>query len=347
MLRCFLLAVAVLAVQVLGSPAVAGDAPTVRVITDRTEAHLKPLFAKFTAATGTPVEAIYVDKGLLSRVKTNPTEADVVITAAVENLERARVDKLLRPYAPAVVGALPAQFQDEDRAYAIIAYRARGIFASKERVPAGSIATYEDLISPKLKGKVLIRSGVHDYNIAFFSQLAESRGMEWTKRFIAGLKENRARVPKGGDRDQVRAVRDGEGDVAVGNSYYMAIMLNNPEQKSWAEAVHFAFPDQQGKGAIVMKAGAALTTADRAVPQASALLGYLVGPEAQAYFSTTLNEYPVLPSTPISEFNKATLGAGQSEVKDGRFTIDAVSVRAADKHRDAIVAYLNEIAFDQ
>jgi len=345
-MRHLILTAFFLAVQLAVVPLQAGDAATIRVITDRTESHLKPLFAKFQAASGIAVEAIYVEKGLLTRLQASPTEADVVITSAAENLERARVGKLLRAIDSPVVAALPAGYLDADRMYAVLSYRARGLFVAKS-VPADAITTYADLIKPEMKGKVLIRSGSSSYNIALFCQMVETRGLEWTKTFLTGLKANRARVPKGNDRGQVQAIRDGVGIVSVGNSYYMPLMLANSEQKPWAEAVRFVFPDQQGTGSYVLQSGAALTASDRAVAAATKLVEYLVGEEAQTYMATTLHEYAVNPKVAISEMNRTTLGIGQAGVVDGRFKVHSVSLRASDRHREAVVKLLTDVNFDQ
>lgn len=321
-------------------------AETVRVITDRTQSHLTPILEAFTKASGVAVETIFVEKGLLARLQANPGEADVVISAAAENLERARVAKALRAFDSAALSALPAQYVDPDQAYIVLSYRARGLFVSKERVPSGAITTYADLIKPEWQGQVLFRPGSHDYNVALFSQMAASEGLEWTKKFLTGLKANRARVPEGNDRGQVRAIRDGEGSISIGNSYYYAIMLGNPDQKAWAEATRYVFPDQSGKGTYVMRAGAALTASDRAVGPATKLLEFLVSEAGQKYIVSSLNEYPILPGVAISEIN-TTLGAEQPEVKAGRFKINEVSLRDADLQREAVVKLLAELNFDQ
>lgn len=334
---CSVLAIIGMAMLSAGEP--------LRVITNRTESHLAPLLAQFQRDTGIAAQAIYVDKGLLARLQAQPTEADVVITAEAENLERARTLGLLRPIVSPVVDAWPAAFRDEERAYVIISYRVRGFFVSRERVPESALpATYEDLLSERWRGKVLLRSGTHDYNVSLFCQMAETRGLEWTKRFIDGLKAQRARPPKGNDRDQVRAILDGVGDVSLGNSYYMTLMLADPQQRAWAEGVRFVFPDQQGAGSYAMRAGAALTIADRQVPAATRLIEYLISLPGQRYMAMTLHEYAILPEVPVSDANRQHLPTG---TPDGRPKIVPVSLRAADRHRAEITAYLARIAFDQ
>src|SRR3546814_3816595 len=84
----------------------------------------------------------------------------------------------------------------------------------------------------------------------------EAKAEAW----LTGVKANLARKPKGGDRDQVKAVAEGECDIALGNSYYYGAMLKIPEQKPWAEAVNLVFPTIAGtKGTPVTVSGLALT----------------------------------------------------------------------------------------
>ena len=48
---------------------------------------------------------------------------------------------------------------------------------------------------------------------------------------------NMARPPQGGDRDQIKAVAAGEGDIAVANSYYFARMLKGTDEEQEAASV--------------------------------------------------------------------------------------------------------------
>ncbi|MFW5830052.1 MAG: hypothetical protein ACOCXA_07300, partial [Planctomycetota bacterium] len=87
---------------------------TIRVLTDRTESHLKPLFDHFEKNAGIQIEAVYVDKGLLPRLQAQPTEADVVITKTAENMERARQEGLLQSFESDILSSLEPHFIDPD-----------------------------------------------------------------------------------------------------------------------------------------------------------------------------------------------------------------------------------------
>ena len=133
-------------------PAPGGE---VRVLTDRTQAHLTPLFAAFERATGTRVRGVYLDAGLVARLESRPVEADVVITRDVDIIEIAKQKGLLRPLdSPAIQAALPWSFRDPGGDYFSDSYRARAIYYSKARVRPDELSTYADLASPRWRGAI-------------------------------------------------------------------------------------------------------------------------------------------------------------------------------------------------
>ncbi len=147
-----------------------------------------------------------------------------------------------------------------------------------------------------MKGRVCIRSGKHVYNVSLLASLIVSNGMEAAKAWAKGLKVNLARKPQGNDRAQIKAVYEGECDVAVGNTYYMGKMATNekePVQKKWAQSVNIIFPNQNDRGAHVTISGAAVTKSARKRGNAVMLIEYLSGAAAQKIYAERNFEYPV------------------------------------------------------
>ena len=70
-----------------------------------------------------------------------------------------------------------------------------------------------------------------------------------------------ATSPKGGDRDQIRAVAAGVGDVAIANSYYYGKMLTSNDASDVVAAgkVGILFPNQQTTGTHVNIRGGGVT----------------------------------------------------------------------------------------
>jgi len=190
-----------------------------------------------------------------------------------------------------------------------------------------------------------VRSGYHEYNLSLFSQMAADQGLDAARAFITGLHANLARVPNGNDRAQVRAIYEGECDLSLGNSYYMPIMLSNPDQRPWGEATYVIFPNQDQGGAYVMRGGAGLTTADRDVAGATRLLEFLVSREGQEFIVNTTFEYPVLDGVEIPELARA-LGKEQPGIEDGRFKAKFIPLADIAAQRDAVAEILDEVDFD-
>ncbi len=318
----------------------------VRVLTDRTESHLENLFKYYEQERPVKIAVNYVGDSLLTRLKTRPKEADLVVVKNADLLEIAKQKKLLRPFnSQRALGNVPLPFRDRERAYAITSFRARAIFYAKDRVSVKDLRSYSDLMLPKWKGRVCIRSGFHEYNVSWLSQMAVSKGLDQTEKFITGLADNLARPPKGADRDQVRALLEKRCDVAVANSYYMGVMRLRDDQKPWAEASDVFFPDQSGLGTYVIRSGAALTTASKNLKAATEVLDFLTDAFAQHYFSEALFEYPVKPGTPLAPIN-AELGKRQG-IEGGAYKINLVSLKEAAKYRDKIIEILARVNFDR
>lgn len=319
----------------------------VRVLSDRTESLLKPLFETFTQTTGIPVQAVYMDKGLIDRVAGNPTEADVLITKDAELMEIAREKDFLQPHNSALIKQeIDGRFQGPGASYFVDAYRARLIFYSKARVKPEELSTYADLASPRWKGRICIRSGYHDYNVALFSQMHVAYGPDKTRALIQGLHDNLAREPKGNDRAQARGIHEGKCDVALMNVYYHPIMMDNPQQRPWAEGIGVFYPDQRQGGAFIMRSAVGMTKANRNTAAAVRLMEFLAGREGQSIMTQLTYQFPTNPHVAPSP-KIATLGADQPGIKDGRFKINFVGLSPAAQARESVVKVLNEVQFDK
>jgi len=68
--------------------------------------------------------------------------------------------------------------------------------------------------------------------------------------------------------------------IAVGNTYDMAAMLKDPNQKAWAEAGAHRVPNANDRGTHVNVSGMVLVHAPNKA-NAEKLMAYLVSPAAQ------------------------------------------------------------------
>ncbi len=336
----------VLATAATLTSAVFAQQRVLRLISDRTDqGTLRPILDAFEAKSGAKVEGVFMDQGLVNRLESRPTEADVVITKDAELLEIAAERGLLAPItSPKIKGVIPAEFMGPKDLFFVDAYRARVIFYSKARVKASELSSYEDLTSPKWKGRVCIRSGSHDYNLALFGMFLASYGETKGKAVISGISSNLARTPKGNDREQAKGIFEGKCDVALMNTYYYAYMAANPEQKAWADAVSLYFPSQAGKGTFIMRSAAALTKSTANRDLAVQLLEYIASKEGQMKMVDATKQYSVLPDVPAHPL-MVQLGAEQGLV-NGRFKMDFVPLPAMAGKREDVIKFVNEIKFD-
>jgi iron(III) transport system substrate-binding protein len=115
-----------------------------------------------------------------------------------------------------------------------------------------------------------------------------------------------AREPKGSDRDQVKAVAAGEGDVAIVNTYYIGIMLNdaNEEERKAADKIAIFFPNQEDRGTHINISGAGVAKYAPNKENAVKLLEFLSNKESQEFLANINFEYPVNPNAEFSDLLK-------------------------------------------
>ena len=233
----------VLVLALLPGVAQASAAIELRVLTDRTASHLENIFKYYEQAHGVKIHTNFVGDGMLERLERRPLEADLVVTKNAALLELAKQKGLLAMFSSQqVIDNVPAVFRDPGWFYTVLSFRARALFYAKDRVTPKQLSSYQDLASPKWRGRVCVRSGFHEYNMSLLSQMAVSEGLDETRRFIKGLRDNLARPPKGNDRAQVRALLEGACDVDIANSYFMGFMQQREDQRAWAAATRVFFP---------------------------------------------------------------------------------------------------------
>ena len=172
--------------------------------------------------------------------------------------------------------------------------RSRVVYASKERVKQDAI-TYEELADPKWKGKLCIRSGQHVYNTSLIATMIAHKGEAFTETWLKGVKANLAQKPAGGDREQARDIYSGKCDIALGNTYYMALMAKNeknPEQKEWGAAIKPLFPNANDRGSHVNISGMALAKHAPNKANALKLMEFLASEEAQKIYAIGQQRVP-------------------------------------------------------
>jgi iron(III) transport system substrate-binding protein len=345
-MRRTLLAVAALLSVMVSVASVTGTtakgAREVNLYSYRQEFLIKPLLDAFTRETGIKVNVVYAKTGMLERLKAEGrnSPADAVLTAdfgRLIDLVEAGLAQSVR--SPILEANIPPQYRHPEGLWFGLTTRARVIYTHKTRVKAGEIASYEDLVAPRFKGRICTRSGKHVYNIALLASIIAIKGAEWAEEWTLGVKANLARRPQGNDRAQVKAIYQGVCDIALGNSYYMGHMATNdkePAQKEWAAAVTIVFPNQKGRGTHVNVSGALVTKSAKNRDSAVALLTFLTQPFAQRTYAKQNFEYPVGAGVPLHPLVASW----------GTFKADTVNLAEAARYRSTASRIMDRVAFD-
>ena len=322
----------------LASSAVWADGE-VNVYSYRQPFLVEPLFDAFTKETGIDVNVVFDDKGLIERLKQEGrnSPADLIVTVDIGRLQEAVDAGVTQTVSDAVLEQnIPSQFRDPAGHWFGLTLRARLIAASKDRVAEGAIQSYEDLADPQWQGKICSRSGKHVYNVALLASMIAHHGEEQAEQWLTGVKNNLARKPQGNDRAQVKAIKEGECDIAVINNYYIGLMLHNEEQKAWAEAINVVFPNQSDRGTHVNISGMALTQSAPNKENAIKLMEFLSDDQAQQIYARQNFEYPVKPGVIWPDLLQSW----------GEFKIDELPLATVSQNRKAAILMVDRVGFD-
>jgi iron(III) transport system substrate-binding protein len=337
--RAFL---AVSAATITGLGAQPGSAAeVVNVYSYRQPTLINPLLEAFSKETGIETRVIFADKGLIERIaqEAQNSPCDVLLTADVGRLVEAAERGLAQPVdSQSILANIPANLRDAGNQWFGLTMRGRVVYASKARVTQDAF-TYEELADPKWKSKICIRPGNHPYNLGLIAAMIAHKGEAETRAWLQGLKANLAIKPSGNDRSQTKSVFSGECDIALANTYYMGVMLNNekePEQKEWASSARIVFPTFAGGGTHVNISGMLLAKHAPNAANARKLMEFLATDEAQQLYAEGNFEYPVNPKVPAAELVRSW----------GNFTPDTLNVAEIAKLEPQAAKLVDEVEFN-
>ena len=260
------------------------------------------LYSKFTNLTGIKVNLINGKSGALEKRIISEgvdSSADLYITADAGRCGAMDAKGTLQGglTSPAIKSAVPKTFRTSK--WVGIAKRARIIYYSPERVTGAELSgmTYEGLADPKWKGRLVIRKSSNIYNKSLVASLIKNNGKAATAAWAEGVVANMARTPTGNDRAQIMAVAAGEADIAVANTYYLALMLSGKkgaEQQEAAKKVKAFFPNQNDRGTHMNVSCAALVIGAPNKANAIKLVEFLLTPDSQEHFTNNTFEFPMI-----------------------------------------------------
>ena len=288
-------------------------------------------YKNFTEKTGIKVNVVKANADqLIERLKNegDDSPADLFITVDAGKLYNARQAGVLQKISSENINEnIMSDLRDPDGFWAPITYRSRIIVYSNDRVKKSDLNSYEDLANPKWKGRLLVRSSSNAYNQALMSSLVANLGSENTEKWSSAVVGNFARDPKGSDRDQVKAIAAGQGDIAIVNSYYIGLLLasEKEEEQNAGNSVSVFFPNQgeADRGSHINISAIGLTKSSPNKENAIKLIEYLTSEEAQEVYVNNSYEYPANSLVEPSDIVKSW----------GNFKIDKLNLNALGEFR--------------
>ena len=292
-------------------------------------------YENFEKKTGIKVNVIKANADeLLERLKNEGenSPADLFVTVDAGKLQKGVEMGLFQKINNDVINKnVSKQLIDKNGYWIPITYRARILVYSNDRVMKSELSTYEDLANEKWKGRILVRSSSNAYNQALMSSLYANLGEEAVEKWSSGLVKNFARDPKGNDRDQVKAIAAGQGDIAIVNSYYIGLLLSSEKQQEVdaGNSVSVFFPNQgeNERGSHINISGFAMTKNAPNKENSIKLLEYLTSVEAQETYVNNSYEYPANPLVKPSDIVQSW----------GEFRVDKLDLNKLGTYRNEAI----------
>ena len=315
-------------------------AEDITLYSTREAALVEPAAAAFTEASGIKVNIVFVEDSLVKRLASEGTAspADVLLTIGLDKTNQLAGRGLTRAFASTTIEqAVPANLRGDGAQWLALSVRPRVVFVRKASALAA--VAYEDLADPRWRGKLCMRTALHQNNVALVAAYLVHHGDAATETWLTGLKANLAHKPDGKDNDVIREIAQGTCEIGIGNTVALAQLRDGREGadwRAWALEVKAVTTIFKGGGAHVNLTGAAIAKGAPHPAAAKKFLEFLLTPAAQKIFAAAELEYPVLTTA-----ERAPIVAGI-----GAFAADATPIDQIAAQQQAAIALIKKVGFD-
>ena len=292
--------------------AACGSSPeTLTVYSGRTQNLIGPLLESFAQAEGVDVDVRYgqsADLALLIAEEGEMSPADVFISQSPGAVGFLAGEGLLQPISTDALSLVEPQFRNESGLWVGMSGRVRVIVYNEDLVDARDLPdSVFDLTDEQFAGDVAVAPANGSFQ-DFVTAMREIHGDERTLEWLSGLEQNDAQT-YANNTAIVQAV--GRGDVPIGlvNHYYnYRAEAEDPDVPS----ENYFFPDADVGSLLIVTALGLLEASDD--PElANRFAEFMLGEEAQRFFSEQTFEYPLAAGVepaealpPLSEIGVAT-----------------------------------------
>ena len=273
----------------------------------RQEVLMRPLIKLFEEETNIKVNIVSAKANqLINRIvqEGDFTNADILLTTDVGRLHIAKEKNIFQKVDNTTLNNLvPSNYRDKGNYWFGVSLRVRLLVYNKSIINKADLNGYIDLANDKWKNKILIRSSSNVYNQSLISAMIINYGEDEVKKFLKGFTGNFARKPSGGDRDQIKAVAAGEGDLALVNSYYFLKMKSQDNENKLEDVIEY-FPKDNFMQTHINISGAGIIKNSKNKENAIRFLEFLVSDEAQKIYAEENYEYPIRKNIELNKYMK-------------------------------------------
>lgn len=300
---------------------------------------VEPVIALFTATTGIRVKLVHVEGNLVKRLQAEggTPAADVLMTIGLDKTTQLVAHGLTQAIRSKVLDqAVPPQLRGPQ--WVALSVRPRVVVVRADMALAA--IRYEDLADPKWRGRLCMRSALHQNNVALVSAYLLHHGADATENWLRGQRANLAHAPAGKDNDVIREIAQGTCDIGVVNTVALAQLRDGREGAdwtAWAQQVKTVPTAFANDGAHVNVTGAAVAKDAPHRDAAVAFLEFLVTPAAQKIYAAAELEYPV----------QATAEPAPLVTAIGPFPTDSLPIDAIAANQKAAVALIRKAGFEE
>lgn len=258
----------------------------VTILTDRAEFHMKSLIEWYKInKPEIQLNVIYIKDGLPIRALSD-NSIDIIITNEVSNLGVLKEKGNLSNYYPKDYEYITKDLIKPG--YGVISYRVRVFYYKNGKEPRST--SYLDLINNN--ETICIRPIEHNYNIGLAAQLLSVYDKETVQNIMNSI-ASKVTYIAGNDRDAVKGLYEGKCDIAIANTYYYAIMKNNPTQKEWVKDTSMYYPIEKELGTPILIGGIGITNTGVKNKIAIDFYNNIFSKELQTVMTNINYQYPV------------------------------------------------------
>lgn len=314
-------------------PSGSGDEDVLTVYSGRAEDLIAPILDQFSEEAGIELEVRYGESAELAATILEEGEnspADVFFSQDAGSLDALESEGLFAPLPKSTLNRVDARYRSPEGNWVgtsgrvrIVAYNTDAV--SEDELPESVL----DLTEPEWEGRVGWSPTNASFQ-AFVTAMRATEGEDATRAWLEGMVDNG--TVTFADNEVARdAVEAGEVDVALINHYYIE-QAKDEEGDDYPVAAHH--PPGGDIGSLINVAGVGQLASSEHPEETAELIDFLLGAEAQEFFTNTTKEYPLIEGiepdpdlTPLAEIEQPEVEL--SELGDLQGTLELLEESGA------------------